>query len=90
MIGMMETELTTCGCKNWVLDAKAYYAANIGDVSLFKGMWNLVKTVTRGYFKNILEMELWLGMQLLTTATFNFYYLGYAMGKMEAIMFKPS
>lgn len=88
MLGFVETGMTTCGCGDYVEDAKEWYAANMADVSLIRGFWDFSLTMIKGYFEHWGEVTLWTIMTGLTTMTFNFYYLGYALGKLENVFLK--
>lgn len=82
MFDLVEANLITCGCSKFNTDAKAYYAQNVATVGMFKGLWNVIKTGTLGYFKNIPSVTLWMFVQFLTTVSFNFYYIGYSIGNL--------
>ena len=88
MFSIVENELITCGCKDWLTDAQNWYADNIATASFWGGFFTIFKQVASEYVKHFPEITLSATLQVLTTVTFNFYYLGFSLGKLDYIIFK--
>ena len=89
-ITFVENEFVICGCAQWVTDAKSYVQRYIKDQKPFEALWGVTTTTIKAYLTNIPTVTFWAFMQWVTTMTFNFYYLGYALGKLETVFLKDA
>lgn len=92
ILGLVQTvkgELTTCGCAQLVIDMEEWYDWNVGDAKVWVGVEEVFWAVIMGYLRNPGEMVLFTIGQVFMTMTFNFYYLGWMIGKMASFVFKP-
>lgn len=89
LVQIVKGELTTCGCAQMVMDIEEWYDWNVGDAKVWTGVEEVFWAVILGFLRNPGEMVLFAIGQAFMTLTFNFYYLGYMIGKMASFIFKP-
>jgi len=89
MVDTVKSELVVCGCSEFVSDLQAWYAWHVGDTKVWQGIEALVSATIKGFLHYPGEMTLFAIGQVFMTMTFNFYYLGYMLGRMSSFIFKP-
>ncbi len=89
MVDTVKSELVVCGCAEMVSDLESWYAWHVADTKVYQGFEALLVSVFKAFLHNPGEMTLFAIGQVFLTMTFNFYYLGYMLGKMAEFIFKP-
>jgi hypothetical protein len=81
--------MVVCGCSEFVGDLESWYAWHVGDTKVWQGIEAVAVAIFKAFLHYPGEMVLYAIGEVFLTMTFNFYYLGYVIGRISSFIFKP-
>ena len=88
MVDTVKSELVVCGCAEMMSDLSSWYSWHVADTKVYEGFEALMVSTFKAFLQHPGYMTLFAIGQVFMTLTFNFYYLGYMIGRMAEFIFK--